>query len=619
MTQPLPKWAPSLLIGFALAWPLQVYKYIPYLDASVTGIVVCIMAVLWFGYRNLIKIRVPVEYWWPLAGAIGFSMLSGDAKLYIMTALTFIIAVQFTRNAQWTESILLASTLSIGIIAAVNTASHTLGLLPTAYALESGVTMTGPYSVSEGFYILALGVLWGAYLTLFSSQSPEKRAITFFVTILILGALAGKVFLLRNNAYEWSASILPTSSILSLIAIIFLVWLCVRIIAKLVVTREENSKLALLLIIAICATLLYWFIFPREVRLYQAWLLGLAAGYALPDRIETPDFAWPKTVCAGLFALTALNIFHPFPIHEQDSRNIEHAAELDYANEDYPRLHQRMNSLATIYPEQLDQLYLWKARASIQQDDLDKASKEFGLAVEFWIEHGKNEDVKPQVDLVLLEMRDASSRLPEGEVSIAYERALVSMGQSESALLLLKLKLDNGDIMLPLELTAREKAFLYSALLGDTTLSTELSTWKILDTPHKDPLWNIVLEQTRPELLEPGSLVYYIDRQPNEVIFYSSIGGQLKQTSKLLPRTWQKSSAPPQDQRPASISTRRDDENTDIIRMGAPTQDDIYPIEFKIQKTSVGRVDFNLAQLNTIPYAPSIYYHPWAQVLQILK
>lgn len=619
MTNTLPKWTSYLLFGFAFAWPLHVYKYIPYLDGTLTGILISLLFVNWILRFRTIPVRLPFEYWWPLLGAFIFTLLAGGDETYIMVALTFIVTTQFTRNAYWTEHVMWATSVTIGLLAVLNACAHSLGLMPTAYALESGVTMTGPYSVSEGIYILMLGGVWGFYFTFFSGISNARRSVAFFLAFVCIAVLGGKLFLLRGNTYDWSESSLGGASPLALGAILLLLWLCMRILAKLVVTREPGSNLTTIFVITIAGTLLYWSLFPTELRLYHAFLLGLGAGYALPDRLEVVEIVWPKSICAALIGLFVLNVSVVFPMHEQDGRNISEAATRDYARANYGRLQQRMSCLATIYPKQTDRIFLWKARASIRQGNLDKASKEFGHAVRFWNAEERRDDVKADVDLVWREMRDAAALLPEEEVSLAFERALVSLGESDSALSLLKLKLEAGEVMLPTELSATEKAFLFSAILGDLSLYDELKRWPLLEVDHKDPLWQQVIEQTAPESLEPGSLVYYIDRQPDEVRFYGTIGGRFAQASVSVPGRWEKRSASDPAEDAMTITVRRSQEGEQQFSMGTALGDVPALVRFVVSEGEIREIKFDETRIEEIPFAPVVYYHPWAQILQILK
>lgn len=619
MTETPPTWASYLLCGFALAWPLHVYKYVPYIDGTLTGILMSLLFLNWVLRFRTVPLRIPFEYWWPMLGAFVLTLLDGGDETYIMVALTFIATSQFTRSAAWTEHIMWATTATIGLLSILNAFANSLGLMPTAYALESGITMTGPYSVSEGIYILMLGIVWGVYFTFFSGISNAQRSVSFFSTFLCIAVLGGKLFLLRGNTYDWFESSLVAASPLTIVAILLLIWLCMRIVAKLVVTRESSSNLAPIFVVTIAGTLLYWSLFPTELRLYHAFLLGLAAGYALPDRLKVVEIFWPKSICASLFVLAALNIVIVFPMHEQDGRNLAEAAAADYKDADYARLHQRMSCLATIYPEQTDRIFLWKARASIRQGNLDKASKEFEFALRFWIVHGRPDELKAEIDLVLLEMRDAVALLPDDEISLAVERALVALGESDSALSLLKLKLEAGETMLPTELSADEKAYLFSAILGNLDLYDELRAWPVLRENHKDPLWQKVVGQTIPESLEPGSLVYYIDRRPDEVRFYGTIGGNFAQASIPFHQSWQKRFAPDSAEEAMSITVQRSSEGAEQFSIGTASGELQAPVQFLVSEGKIRDILIYESSIDAIPFTPFLYYHPWVQILQILK
>lgn len=619
MTDSPPKWASYLLCGFALTWPLHVYKYIPYIDGTLTGVLISLLTTIWILRFRTIPVRIPVEYWWPMLGAFILTLLDGGDKAFIMVAITFIVTAQFTRNARWTEHTMWATMVTISLLSVLNAFAKILGLIPTAYALESGITMAGPYSVSEGIYVLMLGVVWGLYFTFLSGISNAQRSASLFSTFLCIAVLGGKLFLLRGNAYFWSESYFGAASPFAVTAGLLLIWLCMRIVAKLIVTREPNSHLASIFVLTIVGTLLYWTLFPSELRLYHAFLLGLAAGYALPDRLETVEILWPKSIGAAVFALAALNIFVAFPMHEQDSRNIAEAAAADYRNANYGRLHQRMTCLATIYPDQTDQIYLWKARASIRQGNLDKASKEFALAVQFWIAQGRSGESKADVELVLLEMRDAAALLSEEEVSLAVEVAHVALGESDSALSLLRMKLEAGEVMLPTELSADEKAYLFSAILGDLSLYDRLKTWPLLREDHKGPLWHQVIEQTVPESLEPGSLVYYIGRRPDEVRFYGTIGGIFAQASVSIPGTWQKRVASDPAEEAMTITVDDSQEGEELFTVGDISDDDTALVRFMVSGGKIRDITFDESRTEAIPFAPVVYYHPWVRILQILK
>ena len=619
MNLEMPPWSRYLLCGIAFAWPLHVYNYVPYLDGTATGILITALIVMWALKIRRNPVRIPIEFWAPLFGIVVFAILARHDFSYILAGMTFVATTQFVRNALWTENVMWCSALTIGLLALLNAASHTLGLLPTSYSLESGLTMMGSYTVSEGIYMLMLGMLWGFYIAFFSKLPNAQRSSAIFIGFICLAVLAGKLFVLRGNSYDWSHSFISIELSYINTAVLLLIWLATRITAKLMVTREEGTNLNLVLVLTIALTLGFWCLFPPEIRLYHAFIFGIAAGYALPDRVQSAEVVRPNLVCIGLVFLLGMNVFIAFPLHEQDNRNITVAATNDFEQEDYGLLQQRMSCLATIYPNQQSRVFLWKARTSIRQGNLDKASKEFEYAVGRWAANGKDDTLQAHIELVLLEMRDNAARLPEDTVSFAYERALTAIGENESALLLLKLKLEEGTGLLPSEFSVDAKAYIYGALLGDVSLYDEMRHWDILNETGRSTSWNRILEQSKPELVKPGSMLYFIDRTPNEITFYSAIDSSFKQDSTHVPPIWRKTPEQVSAESHLSVRVTRNDDGADEFAIVSPVDSDSIPVKFALRDGSIHDIRLDGSAHDSVPYEPNLFYHPWAQILQILK
>ncbi|MFP6582425.1 MAG: hypothetical protein VCD00_07685 [Candidatus Hydrogenedentota bacterium] len=509
-----------LFAGMVLTCPLQAYAYVPYLDVSFGAVLLSGILLLWIWQWRRLPIRTPLEYWWPMLAA-GVAVIWSRGEWNVVAPLiAFIVAVQYVRGRSQLEHLMLLVVICAGATAALNYYASRFDMEATSYALTGDVTFVGSYLVSDGFFLLALGIIWGVYITLGSTLAPELRTASFFSVFLCLGVLGGKFFLLRNSTYDWSGSLVETSSFLLMIAVALTLLLVARITAKLWVTPKQSIALPAVLTCSLIGGFVYWCLVPGALDVYHGVLLGLVAGYALPDGDASSEESFPTVpalVCAGLIVA---NMLAAFPDNERDGRNIDYVAQSDWNHNRFDAVHERAVRLVEVYPRREASIYEWMARASIKLNALDRASKELALAGRSISEMETDPVLEKRLDLTLSKLRVAVTALSTPEETFAYERALVGLGERGSALVLLRMKVESGLVNLPESWSREVRAFVYAALLGDMEYEKEIAQWDVLDRRVGDGLWIGMQIVSKAEEDSDGSMATMLDRWPDGTWVY---------------------------------------------------------------------------------------------------
>lgn len=611
MTLRLDRIQVGLLGGLALASPLQGYSYVPYLDVSFSALLLLTMVLVWVMRWRTSPVRTPWEYWWPVLGVLIGSMWGGSFVDVLAPAVAFVVTVQLVRSRERAEFLMWLTTCALGVLALCNVISHQAEWLPTAHSLYSQATFVGAYSVSHGVFLLILGLFWGGYLAVFSTLGTGLKTASFFVAFFSFGTLGGKLFLLRGHVFDGDGSLLAAESAFVLVTGGLLIWLVCRILAKLWVTRDDGQALALVLGGTLAAGVIYWASFPGSFAVYSGLVLGIAAGYALPDRdltrsapVDDPSGAttpFPFVSAVLVCGLIVVNAQQAYPHNERDSRNVEVALEQDSDAGDFDRLHRRASNMALVYPDQRAGLYGWMAHASIELGLHERASKEIAMAGDV-IAETADRSAMERLDVAVIELRDAVSQSERANLSFAYERALVGMGEPGSALAVLKMKVDSGLANLPDGWSASTKAFVYAALLGDLALESEIAGWDSLEPRVDDTLWEGI---TVAEGLD-APLFWMVDRWPDRCVLYAVLGDRNDLSERILRSEWVEAKPVLIAGDALSVEADADPERAGWYSIVTPAGS---IGSFRIDEGRLVRTSLGETGLEALPYGPVIRLH----------
>ncbi len=523
-----------LLFTVALAWPLDLFQYVPVLDVTVIGLITVLLAVLavW-DIASGKKLRVPFEALWP-ASAL-FILLAvvayrGESAVPLEVPgalLLFILSAHFASSRASIEGWLRASVFSATAVVLITLATHATGLMPTAYSLQLPTTFTFAYDLHSGVHILALGLAFAVFTAANPGEHHVLRTIATGSILLLGGTLAAKGLELAIERPVVSFDTYFDTSPLVLTGCIIAAWLFVRVLAKVEVDRRERpTRTHFLFWTMAVATVLVIVFGPFPPRLYHGYLLGLACGYALPERPTASTLTWPKAATALLAGLLLLNPWIVFPAHEQDPRNYEVAASRDFVRGDYDTLLERLDYVDAHSPNEL-RTHLWRARAALKLGDANRASMEFVASLP--TEDDAHRRLLPgpteaeRADFVV-QLRDLSSTLPEDQAVCAYERALVALGDRGLAVYSLQL-LTNIALVHAEGVDTAAFAEAAAFIVGDETLQADFAAWSTDELLTLLTQWGAVIDAA-PEELPPSALpaIFVLQRRLSSLEVFTALG-----------------------------------------------------------------------------------------------
>lgn len=476
-----------LMLAMAAVWPLEVFQYIPFVNAQAfTLLAFALCACLVVDMRIADKLRVPFEMLWPIAILAALLAIATLRNTWIFTRevpemiFVFAAAIHFANNRALIGRCLWVSSISAAAAALITLLAAPAGLAPTAYSLDTGLTLTFAYDMASGGHILLMGCAVAAYFSFSKDSHPIRRAVSIVCAATIGLTLA--VLYARALARGWTPATLNTGILVpeSALALALVAWLFVRVVAKIEVDRREKPDAihALFLLLA-AATVLSAALSPLVPRLYQAFLLGLACGYTLPQRPTAAPQTREIWLAPGALALIAINVLTIFPQHTRDPRNYHIAAYVDYRQGQFHRLLRRMDVIENALPNE-SRAPLWKAYAALALKRHEKASVHFATAMRRRGNPAASLPPPPKaaIEDFLVRLRDYCSDPELYSKTVAYERALIAAGDRESALQRLRLRLTNTEYPvdgLPLTLFAQALA----AALSDPELLQEFRQWRV--------------------------------------------------------------------------------------------------------------------------------------------
>jgi hypothetical protein len=451
--------AEHLLMLFAFLWPWEVCQFVPVLQVHLTEVLALALIILCVidAIRRR-RFRFPFELIWPasvLLGLVTYGALRGylaEPVSGVGCLLLFVATTHFARRTTVAQCLKLTAVSGAGV-AALSMLAPTLGLIPSAYSLETGATLVGVQSLAGG--ALTLTICLAASRSFLSLQREKRGASLAAITILvlILVALVVRLYPQWAQATGWRPAGLLRGSTSVLCMKLGVLWIAARVAAKLVICgRERPDGAAAALLWALTATAVFTLAFSWKVTGAHAVLLGLAVAAARPGKIKETKRI-PGTALwalAPVAALVCYNVWVVFPDNPYDPRNYDLSAAEDFSRGDMERLEQRLEFFEERAPTERH-IHLWRARLALQRRQLHYAAEEFAQALD-------RESPAPVIlgwptmnerDDFLIRLRDASSTMPDPEGIFAYEQSLVASGQDAQALATLKRRVRASSTRVP--------------------------------------------------------------------------------------------------------------------------------------------------------------------------
>ncbi len=496
-----------LLFTASFAWPLDLLQYIPWVGLTLLGLAgLFLTAALVASLTGGERFGVPFEILAPagaLAIVVGADALSNGAASHRGAAAALLLLVLTTHFARTQEAIrayVWASVLG-GILAALLTAlAPFLGLVPTAYSPESGVTLTFASSMSAGIHILLMCALCAVYVAAERRYSPVQRAVATGGLVLFAIVLVGRAVHWFRDAGRIFVAPYPEFSPIALAGFAIALWLLARILAKAEVQRRQNGEPAHWLWWGIgLGTVFVLACGPLTPRAYHGLLLGFAAGYALPERAAAPVLRWPVLGSAVVLLLAFVNLFAVFPENTRDQRQYDAIAQEAFDAGAFPRLMRHLAAIDRHAPHER-RTHLWRAYTALALGLPNWGSYEFAAAVEpptgAMLLQPPSE--RERQDFLVL-VRDASASMREERAVCAYERVLIACGEEESALY--SLRLETGIALTHANYaSAAPFAAIAAMVLGAPDLEDDLADWTANDVLTLLVRWGTTLEAPPPKL-----------------------------------------------------------------------------------------------------------------------
>ncbi len=498
-----------LLFLAAVAWPLEVFQFVPHLGIGLVELATLGLMILALSdIASLRRPRISFELGWPLVIAAAL-----QAEV-VFPALLVAALAQLVRSRRLIENSLVISCFSAAICAALSLLSPFTHIIPTAYSLNSPATLTFASSLGSGALTLAIALIFSVYYTFFSKRSLRLRSLTAACGALLLAALVSLSFLLLRGASEWEHLSILDLPWRTMSCCLILFWLIARVAAKTQVDAVENGRqLHGLLLVVLIVSMVLAIGFAVVPTLGHVFVIGLVAAYALPKRNEELDSrfrgnddqkrqarkqgaeapcleeeasassALPVRAGKGLIALAAFallsnNLNNVYLDNASDPRNFDNAARVDFEQGRFDEVSKSLDFWEGVSPTE-PRVHLWRAKLELQRKRHLRASNEFVKAVRA---SDSTEHILPppskteQMDFVV-RLRDFCSSLGDVSASFAYERALVAMGGGEGAIASLELRVQKN-LPVPDDCDVAPVAYSLAWLLGNVALAEPLEEWE---------------------------------------------------------------------------------------------------------------------------------------------
>lgn len=522
MTPPAVSAAEPLLLLLSLVWAWDVYVHVPILGVNLTVCIGTAMVVLWAtALVSHMRLRLPFELAWPAALLIGLTWVRAwrgePVKPLAATGsmLLFAATVQFARSRETITRCLWLSCVSGACVALITLFSRAGLIMPTAYSLKFGLNPKSGANVSQVLENDFLSRMVGLPYLAFARDLPDGMATllacAFAATWFAIRGTSGRVrYIARTclvplivvvvlmlawttaHASQWRLQQPLRTSGPAAASLAAAVWLAARVAAKLEADRRESHAAFHCVFMALLgAAAVLVLCTPWTPRMPHAFLLGLAAAYAIGDEQVAPSgIKWQPAMLVPL-ALVVWNMWRVDPANRQDPRNYDTAMQRDLETGALEPLRRRITFFEALSPAER-KTHLWRARVAVREDRPHEAAAEFAASL---ASRDKRRAILPtptegEQEDFLMRLRDYCSSLPRPERPFAYEKALVSAGRTEGALAVLKFRAgfpeatalplapiaDEASRTFPPE-GARPLAVAVAAILGQEDLAERLAKW----------------------------------------------------------------------------------------------------------------------------------------------
>ena len=433
----------------ALAWPLGAYqRVLGPLHLHHIALAPILFSALMELQRDK-RLRAPFELWWPcavvavLGGALRVAGYDGIPWRVPILCGVFVAVIHLARNRETILRALQCSVAGGGIMMLLSVLARLRIVYPTAYSLDSGLLMAGPYTVRGG---LTAGLVCLALLPPLvaarrnSEYAPGRIGV---IAWFLLPAATCVYFLLpprpdlvalqpAHNMFLFPAAALLVPTL----------WLVARMAAKLWLARKFMAPGVYRWFIATLLAGVFLVLLLAPVPSVGLVFLGaLVVGYGQPYVVKATPVRQPVAVAvAATAALLVVNMMFVLP---GDPRDYEQRAQTALARGDLDAMRAHLDFVKRIAPNEARADY-YLARAWLAEDKLAAAAQAFGRSL-----HDLPTRLLPPPDASLVadflnELRDRSSALPEQLRGVAYEQALIAAGRDSHALSLLELRGESG-------------------------------------------------------------------------------------------------------------------------------------------------------------------------------
>ncbi len=468
-----------LLWTAALAWPFGVFLQTPV--AGVDLLMVIAMLLLCLLVPDAMaarRLRVPFEIWAPALLLAIFAIAQKQLEPAPRSSdilgglLLLVLVVQANPTRQRIHHYMFAGAISAGVAALISWATPWLGLLPTAFSLQSDANFTFAYTLADGTYTLLLGAVFALHAAICADAVKWQRAVATISFLVISALLADRLLEWWRDTHSLPAFAYPPMHWSVWVSLALALWLVVRVVAKVAIDRRNaGDSLHWMWGVAATITLAVVALTPLDPHPYHGFLLGLACATALPQRVTVQSTRWPLVGALVVAAFVVINLFVVFPVNVRDPRQYDAAAEREM-----PRIFDHMDWVDR-YARNERRTYLWRARAALELGMPNFSSFAYERAARplsgTSVLAGPTESERQQF---LVQMRDLAAALPEDRAVCAYERVLLANGERDGALYSLRLR--TGVPLIHVEDSDAAPYTRVAALvIGDPGLAEELRTW----------------------------------------------------------------------------------------------------------------------------------------------
>ena len=505
---------PYLLAFIAIAWPWDVYLYIPILGVNTsTAAAALVVAIESLSIVRSRRTHIPFELLWPAICLLVLAVLAArwDA---VALLLFFASAMRIARAPGLVRMCLLLTAASTLAVMVVSLAAPAAYVFPTAFALDSTATFAGPRDLAyAGFVCLAAVLCWGYFVSRKDLAVWRRRlAIAGLAASIAAAAWAGlDVILPRRMGAPWPMA--GNFGALDLAGLVLL-WLGARIAAKhLVAAREGDAGPHAWFATFVLIAGMYALLTAGGIHLGHAFVLALAGGGANRKQNTAVQAPLAPLLLVPVILLVIVNAGRVFPENDADPRNYGFRAATLWQQQQLTALDAWLDWFEYHAPEER-RSHLWRARMALEQKNALNAAAEFAVAMTPaklpLLLPGPSEEEAAQF---LTEFRDYISALPDDERGFAFENALVAAGRSGQALASLQMRRNVMDpaaadpASLPLAQTV-------ACLLGDPDLAQYLALWAKNDLAALLESWGARIESA-PETLRTTPVVAVAWAGPN--------------------------------------------------------------------------------------------------------